>query len=73
MLNFSSKEEPKYKRVLLKVSGEALMGDRDFGHDFSTIERICSDIKSIHDEGKEVCLVVGGGNIYRGVLRLPLE
>lgn len=56
-----------YKRVLLKVSGEALMGDKAFGHDSDTILRICNDIKAVHDKGVEVCLVVGGGNIYRGV------
>lgn len=44
-----------------------MMGDRDFGHDLDTIARICNDIKVIHDMGVEVCLVVGGGNIYRGV------
>lgn len=56
-----------YQRVLLKVSGEALMGDLQFGHDPETIVRICHDIKQVHDQGVEVCLVVGGGNIYRGV------
>lgn len=56
-----------YKRVLLKISGEALMGDKQFGHDTETIERICSEIKEVVDMGTEVCLVVGGGNIYRGV------
>lgn len=43
------------------------MGDRQFGHDLATIERICYDIKEVHDAGSEVCLVVGGGNIFRGV------
>lgn len=56
-----------YKRVLLKVSGEALMGDQPFGHDLGTIERICADIKAVQDQKVQVCLVVGGGNIYRGV------
>lgn len=56
----------KYKRVLLKVSGEALMGETQYGHDFPTIHRICSDIKSVYDLGIELCLVVGGGNIFRG-------
>lgn len=56
-----------YKRVLLKISGEALMGDKQFGHDPETIQRICSEIKAVHEAGAELCLVVGGGNIYRGV------
>jgi uridylate kinase len=57
----------EYKRVLLKISGEAMMGDLKFGHDVKTIDRICSDIKTVHELGIELCLVVGGGNIYRGV------
>lgn len=57
----------KYKRILLKVSGESLMGERQFGHDPATIARICTDIKEVHDAGAEVCLVVGGGNIFRGI------
>lgn len=59
--------ELKYKRVLLKVSGEALMGDLKFGHDRSTIDRICHDILMVHKMDVELALVVGGGNIYRGV------
>ncbi len=57
----------KYKRVLLKVSGEALMGDQKFGHDLATIDRICNDVLAVHQMGAEICLVVGGGNIYRGM------
>jgi len=57
----------KYKRVLLKLSGESLMGSGSFGHEPETINRICNDIKQVHEKGIEVCLVVGGGNIYRGV------
>ncbi|MCH2037486.1 MAG: UMP kinase [Rickettsiales bacterium] len=64
---FGSKDNIKYKRILLKVSGEAMMGSRDFGHDFDTIARISNDIKTVHDMGVQICLVVGGGNIYRGV------
>jgi uridylate kinase len=56
-----------YKRVLLKLSGESLMGKGSYGHDAETINRICNDIKQVHEKGIEVCLVVGGGNIYRGV------
>ncbi len=51
----------------MKVSGESLMGERQFGHDPETILRISHDIKAVHDLGCEVCLVVGGGNIFRGV------
>jgi uridylate kinase len=61
------KGKPLYKRVLLKISGEALMGDGVFGHDWPTMERICGDIKEASDMGVEICLVVGGGNIFRGV------
>ena len=57
----------EYKRVLLKLSGESLMGKGSYGHCGETIERICNDIKQVHSKGIEVCLVVGGGNIYRGV------
>lgn len=56
----------KYKCVLLKVSGEALMGDKNFGHDYETLKRIADDIKEVRDLGVEVCVVVGGGNIFRG-------
>lgn len=60
-------EKPIYQRVLIKVSGEALMGDRGYGQDPATIDRICEDIKTVTDMGVEVCIVVGGGNIYRGI------
>jgi uridylate kinase len=59
--------ESKYRRVLLKISGEGLMGDREFGLDTTTIDRIASEVKAVHDLGVEVCCVVGGGNIFRGV------
>jgi uridylate kinase len=59
--------KPQYKRVLLKISGEALMGDQPYGQDLKTIERICKDIKSAMALGVELCLVVGGGNIFRGI------
>ncbi|MFV9875354.1 MAG: UMP kinase [Rickettsiales endosymbiont of Dermacentor nuttalli] len=56
-----------YKRVLLKISGEALMGSQKFGHDHNVIDEISCDIKTVYDQGIEICLVVGGGNIYRGI------
>ena len=59
--------ESKYKRVLLKISGEALMGDQGFGLHPPTVERIAAEIKTVHDLGAEVCLVIGGGNIFRGL------
>ena len=56
-----------YKRVLLKLSGEALMGDGEFGLDTDTVGRVAADIAAVHGEGNELCVVVGGGNIFRGV------
>lgn len=57
----------KYKRVLFKVSGEALMGDKNFGHDYDAIQRICLQVKKASELGAEICIVVGGGNIFRGM------
>ncbi|MCA8883223.1 MAG: UMP kinase [Rhodobacteraceae bacterium] len=57
----------KFKRVLLKISGEALMGDQGFGLHPPTVERIASEVKSVHDLGVEICMVIGGGNIFRGL------
>ena len=59
--------QPRYKRVLLKVSGEVLMGAGEYGLDPATVTRIADDIKAVCDLGVEVCLVIGGGNIFRGV------
>lgn len=56
-----------YRRVLLKISGEALMGDRDYGLDPATVERIASEIVTVHAMGIQICLVIGGGNIFRGL------
>jgi uridylate kinase len=58
---------PKYRRVLLKVSGEALMGTQSYGIDIVALERIASDIKEGVDAGAQICLVIGGGNIFRGL------
>ena len=57
----------KYRRVLLKISGEALMGERDYGLDPAMIGRIADEIGSVHALGVELCLVIGGGNIFRGL------
>ncbi len=56
-----------YKRVMLKISGEALMGDKGFGLNPPTVERIAREVKSVHDLGVEICMVIGGGNIFRGL------
>ena len=58
---------PKYKRVLLKLSGESLMGNNAFGLDPAVLEQYARDIKSITDLGVQVAVVIGGGNIYRGM------
>jgi len=58
---------PKYRRILLKVSGEALMGAQSYGIDVSTVERIAADIKEAVSAGVQVCVVIGGGNIFRGI------
>ena len=63
----SKVSELKYKRILFKVSGEAMMGDKGFGHDQEAIARICGQIIGAHKQGLELCIVVGGGNIFRGI------
>ena len=57
----------KYKRVVLKLSGESLAGDTDFGINTPVVESIAKQVKKIHDMGLEVAIVVGGGNIWRGL------
>lgn len=57
----------KFKRVLLKISGEALMGDGAYGIDVSTVDRIAGEIRQAIENGFELCLVIGGGNIFRGL------
>ncbi|TYT75744.1 UMP kinase [Desulfobotulus mexicanus] len=59
--------EPRYKRILLKLSGEALMGDQGFGIRPDILQYVAEEIRSIHDLGVEVAVVVGGGNIFRGI------
>jgi uridylate kinase len=58
---------PRYKRILLKLSGEALMGGRRTGIDADTLANIADEIVAVHNEGVEIAIVVGGGNIFRGV------
>ncbi len=57
----------KHRRVLLKISGEALMGSQKFGLDSATVVRIAEDVGAVHAMGIETCLVIGGGNIFRGL------
>jgi uridylate kinase len=57
----------KYKRILLKLSGESLMGDRQYGIDNKQVLQYAQDIKAVHDKGIEIAVVVGGGNIFRGL------
>ena len=59
--------KPQYKRILLKLSGEALMGDQGFGISPVTIKYVADEIRSIHDLGVSIAIVVGGGNIFRGI------
>jgi uridylate kinase len=56
-----------YSRVMLKISGEALMGDLGYGLHPPTVARIAEEVKSVHDLGVEICMVIGGGNIFRGL------
>ena len=59
--------KPHYRRVLLKISGEALMGPQEYGLDQETVKRIARDVQAVNRMGVEICLVIGGGNIFRGV------
>jgi uridylate kinase len=58
---------PKYKRILLKLSGEALLGEQEYGIDAKMLKRYSAEIKAVHELGVQVGVVIGGGNIYRGV------
>jgi uridylate kinase len=58
---------PKYKRILLKLSGEVLMGRQQFGIDPEFVSELASEVKAAKDTGLEICLVIGGGNIFRGM------
>ena len=59
--------KPAFRRILLKLSGEALMGPREYGVDADRLHGIARTVKRVHDRGVEVAIVVGGGNIYRGL------
>ena len=58
----------QYRRILLKISGEALMGRQDYGLEPDMVAQIARDVKAVRDLGVEVCIVIGGGNIYRGLV-----
>ena len=58
--------EPKYKRILIKLSGEALAGERGVGIDIKTVQNMAQEIKEVHELGIEIALVIGGGNLWRG-------
>ena len=64
--------EFKYKRVLLKISGESLVGDAEYGIDTAIVSRVAGEISDVVSQHIEVCLVIGGGNIFRGVSALSL-
>jgi uridylate kinase len=66
-LLMSGTEKVAYKRVMLKISGEALMGDQGFGLHPPTVERIAREVQSVQEMGVEICMVIGGGNIFRGL------
>jgi len=57
----------KYKRILLKLSGESLMGDKQYGIDSDRVLQYAKDIKAVFDQGLEIAIVIGGGNIFRGL------
>ena len=58
--------EPKYKRILIKLSGEALAGEKGVGIDLTTVQTIAKEIAEVHSSGVEIALVIGGGNLWRG-------
>ncbi|NYS23952.1 UMP kinase [Rhodobacteraceae bacterium 2376] len=62
-----SQTKPAYARVMLKISGEALMGDLGYGLHPPTVQRIAAEVQAVHQLGVEICMVIGGGNIFRGL------
>ncbi len=65
--NRAAQPAPAFRRVLLKISGEALMGPQGYGLHPPTVQRIAQEVKSVHDMGVEICMVIGGGNVFRGL------
>ena len=66
MQNPKTWPSPKYKRIMLKISGEALMGSEQFGLEPKTVNRIADEVTHVHGLGVDICMVIGGGNIFRG-------
>ncbi|WP_121631843.1 UMP kinase [Tropicibacter alexandrii] len=60
-------QDTKYRRVMLKISGEALMGDQGYGLHPPTVQRVAEEVKRVHELGVEICMVIGGGNVFRGL------
>lgn len=65
--------EPKYKRVLLKISGESLAGESKFGLDTPTVKKVAAEMKHVYDSGVEIAIVVGGGNFWRGRTSINMD
>ncbi|HMO06644.1 MAG TPA: UMP kinase [Paracoccaceae bacterium] len=66
-MNDRTQPKPALSRVMLKISGEALMGDQSYGLHPPTVTRIAQEVQSVHEMGVEICMVIGGGNIFRGL------
>lgn len=62
----SAAMKPQYKRILLKLSGEALLGEKEFGIDYGILDQICGEVEAVHKLGVEIAIVIGAGNIWRG-------
>lgn len=62
-----SDKRPRYRRILLKLSGEALMGDESFGIDSTVLKAVANEVRNVHKLGVEIAIVIGGGNIFRGL------
>ena len=62
-----SVKKPRFKRILLKLSGEALMGNKPYGVDPSVLKSVAAEIQLVHELGVEIGIVIGGGNIFRGL------
>ena len=67
VMSTDTQNQPAYRRILLKISGEALMGEQTFGIDVNVARSVAEEIKQVHDLGVQVAVVVGGGNIFRGL------
>ncbi|WP_270730653.1 UMP kinase [Shimia sp. Alg240-R146] len=67
MSDSASSNDTTFNRVMIKISGEALMGDQGYGLHPPTIERVAKEIKTVHELGVEICMVIGGGNVFRGL------